>query len=93
MPLSTRNLIKNLIDRTRDILKEYSIPTGIHSIIVDADANVMDTSGKNWVCGRYYDINSEECKKDHDLVIKEANRLGNTFIHLCHKNFVIWGKI
>ncbi|MBU3915349.1 helix-turn-helix domain-containing protein [bacterium] len=89
--MSTRNLTNNLIDRTSNILKEYSLTTGIHSIIVDADVNVMETFGKSWVCGYYYSKNSEECKKDHDLVIKEANRLGNTFIHLCHKNFVIWG--
>ncbi len=89
--MRTLNLTKNLFDKTRNILKEYSKNTGIHSIIVDADSNAIDLSDNSWLCNQYYCKNSKECKKDHDLVIKEANRLGNTFIHLCHKNFVIWG--
>ncbi|MBU2513841.1 helix-turn-helix domain-containing protein [bacterium] len=85
------NLSKDIVQKTRKQLLHYRKKTGIISIILNSDYETIDGASGNWVCEHYYCRNKEECRKDHRLVIEEAYRLGNTFIHLCHRNFVLWG--
>ncbi len=84
-------LSEDIIRKTRKQLQHYQEKTGILSVILNGDYDVIEESSADWICEGYYCQNREECRKDHRLVIDEAYRLGNTFIHLCHRNFVLWG--
>lgn len=69
----------------------YCSKTGVQCVLFNKEFEPVFPDMSSWSCHHYYCNNKIECLKDHKLVIQEANRLGNTFIHLCHKNFVLWG--
>ena len=73
------------------ILGHFREETGICSVKVDNQAECMDREAEGWICRPYYHRNHSECLKDHQLVLNESYRLGSVFIHICHKDVVIWG--
>lgn len=81
----------SLLRKTAALLKQYCQATGVQGILYDERFEVVGALPETWTCHQYYCLNRNECQKDHQLVLEEAYRLGNTFIHLCHKNLVLWG--
>ena len=85
-------LLANLqLEEIDTILSRFEKDTGICSMKVDHRAECMDGASPGWICCSYYPRNHSECLKDHQLVLNEAYRLGDVFIHLCHRDLVIWG--
>jgi AraC-like DNA-binding protein/ligand-binding sensor protein len=80
-----------LFRKTEALLRQYCHATGVQGILFNDRFEVAGSVPETWTCKEYYCRNQNECKKDHQLVLEEAYRLGNTFIHLCHKNLVLWG--
>ncbi|MBU3914794.1 AraC family transcriptional regulator [bacterium] len=84
-------LSSHLIQKIKTSLKQYADKTGMVSIILDDKGNVIEEREKSWICQSFYCRNKEKCIVDHRFVLKEAYRLGGPYMHLCHKDFVIWG--
>jgi len=84
-------LTSSQIDEIDSILSRFEEDTGICSMKVDHRAECMGDAAPGWICRSYYRRNHAECLKDHQLVLNESYRLGDVFIHLCHKDLVIWG--
>lgn len=87
----TRKPHQSLQQKAEISVQQYCRETGIQCVLFDKNIEPVFPDLGLWSCHHYYCNNKTECLKDHQLVIQEANRLGNTFIHLCHKNFVLWG--
>ena len=77
--------------RIDKILAQYTKNTGIYSLKVDTQAELIGVDLNDWICRSYYCKNQSKCLRDHQLVLNESYRLGSLFIHLCHQDFVIWG--
>ncbi len=84
-------LTHHLIHKIKHSLEQYTDKTGMASIILDNKGQMIEAPGKNWICESYYCQNKDKCIADHRFVLKEAYRLGGPYMHLCHKDFVIWG--
>ncbi|MCP4749833.1 MAG: helix-turn-helix domain-containing protein [Proteobacteria bacterium] len=89
---ANRHCISSDQVKNADAVREnYSGETGVFTLTVDSDGEIVGDADKNWVCGRYYCGNREKCLRDHQRVLDESFRLGSLFVHLCHKDFVLWG--
>lgn len=86
-----KELSRNLLTKIRETVKQYINKTGMVSIILDDEGNIIEKQEKNWICQEFYCQNKDKCIADHRFVLKEAYRLGGPYVHLCHKDFVIWG--
>lgn len=90
----TQSDIKRFFDikeKVEEVIRVYYRKTKIESILVDSQADLISKFGDGWLCNDYYCEHTAECRKDHQLVLKEADRLGGPFVYLCHKDFFIWG--
>ncbi|MBU2512017.1 helix-turn-helix domain-containing protein [bacterium] len=84
-------LPQDIIERIETTLAVYYDKTRIHSIVLDNQGEVVSDSGTLWICDGFYCKHTVKCKEEHRLVLRESYRLGGPFVHLCHKDFVIWG--
>ncbi len=84
-------LPSNINGRIEAMLAAYYSKTRLHSIVIDSGGEVVSNTEKYWICHDFYCENSARCREDHRLVLRESYRLGGPFVHLCHKDFVIWG--
>lgn len=81
----------HLINKIKYSLETYIAKTGMVSIILDNEGNRVEEPDDNWICQSFYCQNRDKCIADHRFVLKEAYRLGAPYVHLCHRDFVIWG--
>ncbi len=80
-----------LIQKIKNSLEQYTEKTDMVSIILDNEGQMIDAQEKYWICESFYCQNKAKCIADHRFALKEAYRLGSPYMHLCHKDFVIWG--
>lgn len=87
----TSRIPESLLSKAKQLVNDYVQATAVQCLLFDDQLTPVYPDPGQWTCYHYYCGNRSECDKDHDLVVQEAYRLGNTFIHLCHKNLVLWG--
>ena len=77
--------------RIERVIKTYKEKTGVISLSINSAADTRGKIPEEWLCHKYYSRNKLLCIKDHRFVLNESFRMGNQYVHLCHKDLIIWG--
>ena len=78
------------LQKATSIIDKFSDLTGIHSLIVDNQAELIKNRQDRWICFSYYCLNKQKCLRDHLLALNESHRLGDLFVHICHQDVAFW---